>query len=201
MVVAAAGRNAVERLPASGRLRDMHRRLELRLRHAGVAEDDSLRVLDAAGTALMHRLHVLRDEAHPDLLHPARTVLILLDDCDVAEPDLLEAGAYVESEFPELRVPHRSDVARAVPTVESGDMLLEDLVAATVGVRLVSLAERLDHARHLHLHEPERWTAFHRQTRDVYRPVALRTHAVLARRYDTWCRMFERRFLDAPPSE
>jgi hypothetical protein len=63
-------------------------------------------------------------------------------------------------------------------------------------VRLLALAERLDHARHLHLREPAVRAGFHRSVGEIYLPIAHRTHPRLARRYDWWWRMFRRRFLE-----
>lgn len=192
-------RSALERLPAAGRMRDMHRRLERRLERAGLRGADALRVLDANAAALCHRLDTLQDEAHHDLLHPSRTLLILMDDCGVADAALLEAAASVESEFADLRIPPRNALASTVPT--AGDTLLEALVVTSADIRLVALAERLDHARHLHLRDPALWPAFHESLCATYRPIAHRTQARLARRYDWWCDTFPRRFLNsgAPP--
>jgi hypothetical protein len=179
----------------------MQRRLERRLGRAGLPTADAERVLDANAAALLRRLDALRDEEHPDLLHPSRTLSILLDDCDVVDAELLEAAASVESEFAALRIAPRNDLARGVPAPDTDENLLEALVVATADVRLIALAERLDHARHLHLRESESWSAFHATMCDIYRPVARRTHPQLARRYDWWCPMFGRRFLGLRDAE
>ena len=189
-------RDAVARLPAAGRLRDMHRRIARRLEDAGIDAGARERVLDANAAALLHRRDVLGDDEHFEALHPARTLLILLDDCDVIDADLLEAAASIESEHAELRVAPRGALARAVPTpLEGEDSLAEALVVESAEVRLIALAERLDHARHLHLRPAAAWPRFHETIGAVYRPVAQRTHPRLARRYDWWWRMFGRRFL------
>ena len=176
-------------------MRDMQRRLVLRLERAGLPDADVRRVLDANAAALAHRHEGLGDEEHPDLLHPSRTILILVDDCGVADVELLEAAASLESEFADLRIPPRNELASAVPTPDLGDALLEALVVATEDVRLLALAERLDHARHLHLRDRTIWRTFHDSACGSYRPIAQRTHPRLARRYDWWCGMFRRRFL------
>ena len=172
----------------------MHRRIERRLERAGLPAAHARVVLDANAAALAHRMDVLGDDEHPDLLHPSRTLLILLDDCGVVDARVLEAAASVESEHPALRIPHRNDLAGSVPLADS-ETLLEDLVSVSDDVRSIALAERLDHARHLHLREHGSWPSFHEQACSVYRPVAHRSLPRLARRYDWWCRMFARRFL------
>ena len=173
----------------------MHLRLARRLERAGLDAAARARVLDANARALLHRLDVLGDEEHFDVLHPSRTLLILLDDCDVTDAEVLATAALVESEHTDQRI---DDVAAArVPTpASSADLLLEELVSAQQPVRLIALAERLDHARHLHLRAPGVWRDFHESIGTVYAPVAERTHARLARRYAWWHRTFRRRFLE-----
>lgn len=176
----------------------MHGRVEARLVRAGLEGGDLGRVLALHAAALRHRLAVLTEQEHPDLLHPSRTLLILLDDCDVVDPDVLEAAVAVESEFPALRIHSDLPLARAVPLpapAHADPELLESLVVAPREVRLIAIAERLDHARHLHLGPPERWPEFHELFRDAYAPVAHRTHPQLARRCDRWAGAFGRRFL------
>jgi hypothetical protein len=174
----------------------MQRRIERRLERAGLPVAERERVLRANAAALMHRLSVLADDEHFDVLHPSRTLLILLDDCDVTDARLLEAAATVESEHASLRVAAANGLAESVPLPHADAELLEQLVVADEDVRLIALAERLDHARHLHLRDPADWVAFHALVEDVYGPVARRTHPRLGRRYDWWLRMFRRRFLE-----
>lgn len=194
MAVAGIGRSVAE-LPATSRLRGMHRRIEDRLRQAGLAEAAGGQILETNAAALLHRLNVLGDEEHFDLLHPSRTLLILLDDCGVVDAEVLRAAASIESEHVTLRIAPANDLASDVPAPDTTETLLEDLVVADAEVRLIALAERLDHARHLHLREPAEWPAFHESMRTVYAPVATRTHPRLDYRYDWWCDMFGRRFL------
>ena len=199
MALASERRDAVARLPVTGRLREMHGRLSRRLERSGLDPTAQGRVLEANAAALLHRLDVLGDDEHFEALHPSRTLLILLDDCDVVDADVLEAAAAIESEHEQLRVAAMSSLALTVPVpLHGGDELAEALVVAHADVRLIALAERLDHARHLHLRAPESWPAFHRSIGTIYRPVAHRTHPRLARRYDWWWRMFDRRFLGSP---
>ena len=174
----------------------MHRRIARRLEKAGIGEDARARILEANARALLHRTEALRDEEHFDALHPSRVLLILLDDCGVTDGEVLEAAATIESEHDRLRVPAANALADAVPTPAAGDALAEELVTAEPTVRLIALAERLDHARHLHLRPSAEWRPFHASIGEVYLPVAHRTHARLARRYDWWWRTFGNRFLE-----
>jgi (p)ppGpp synthase/HD superfamily hydrolase len=169
--------------------------------------------LPPAGVALVGRAHALAmaprvraldDDHHPLYLHPGRTVLVLLRDAGVTDPTLLAAAAVVESEdaafrvgFAELREGLGAEVAglaAAVPMPRT-ETLAEALVTASERVRLVALAERLDHARHAHLREADdAWMrALHEEVGAVYLPVAERTHPRLAQRYRHWWRVFGRR--------
>ncbi len=184
---------------------------------ASVARTARSRGVGAPGLALLNRAHALAmgprvemlpDDRHPMLLHPGHTVLVLLHDVGLTDTDLLAAAALTESEDGELRIPGvrvRAEVGdevgalvEAVPRA-GADALAEVLVTAPLGVRLVALAERLDHLRHAHLREDLTWgwTAYQEATR-VYLPVAERTHPRLADRYRYWCRTFAGKF---PPPE
>ena len=165
------------------------------MEQAGIAADRSDRILEVAVACLERRARAFGDE-HFETLHPARTLLILFDDCHVTDADVLEAAAEVESEHPSLRGPQPSELALRVPLPDRHpETLLEDLIAAEPTIRLIALAERLDHARHLHLRDRAAWPAFHQGIGDVYAPVAARTHDRLARRYDWWWHTFRTRFL------
>lgn len=211
----------------------MAQRVARAAERAGFGAADVERLDAALQAVLERRLDHLGGMEHPELLHPGRTVLVLVEDLEVADPDAALAGALCETLFPELapgaeavralagagarrilgQVPHRDaegswgpppssrsprerDAAmadRAVP--EDDASLLERLVTADEIALLVALAERLDHARHLHLRPEREWAALHAETCDVYRPVAERAHPTLARRYRWWCKTFERKFL------
>lgn len=180
----------------------------------------------AHALAMAPRVKRLADEDHPLFLHPGRTVLVLLRDAGVTDGVVLAAAALAESEDEELRVdvgtltggdgradaeggasalpPDVVELARAVPPAGS-EGLAEALVVADEAVRLIALAERLDHLRHAHLRGSEQWPGWgggadwrarvHGEAVAVYAPVAERTNEGLAGRYRYWCRMFERRFL------
>lgn len=184
----------------------MARRLEGEMRRSGVAEEGVARVLNAYRQAMEPRTRRL-DDGDPDYLHPARTVLVLLLDAGVRDEVLLMAAALCESRRREVSVPIEqaaegagAAVARllgAVPTPESsGEALLEDLVASSPDVLLLSVAERLDHARHLHLTPREDWPSFHETACGAYAIAARRTGPRLASRFAFWCRHFGERYLN-----
>lgn len=186
-----------------GRSGAMAARLRAAALDAGMAPGDVAIVERAFALGLRGRRDL--DAEHPDLLHGGRTALILLNDADVRDPVALAGGALLDTRTP-ARMPRREMVEaelggevaallRSVPMPEAGDELLEALVTAPPVARLVALAERLDHARHLHLRGTEEWAAAYHATCDVYLPVAARTHPVLARRFRWWCGMFARRYL------
>lgn len=146
------------------------------------------------------------DQRDPALLHPARTVLILLNDANVVAADTLSAAALAESEDRHLAVPleqvKRRFNARVAALVEaipdpaqSGDELLETLLAADPDAQRIAVAERLDHARHLHLKPTTLWANHHDIVRQAYLPVAERIDATLGRRLRWWCSMFQRQYL------
>ncbi len=173
-------------------------------RSLGVSTESIPVVSSAHALAMEHRAGALGDDRHPAFLHPGRSVLILLRDVGCRDPVMLAAVAVVESEDAELRVPPAlvrsvlgddvAALAEAVP-MPGAESLAYDLVTAEERVRLVALAERLDHLRHGHLRDAERaWrAAAHHQAVAVYLPVAHRTHPRLAQRYGHWCRTFARR--------
>ena len=173
----------------------MHRRLDARLQRAGLEGARRETVLETNAAASLERLRVLRNEEHFETLHPARSILILLDDVGIVDADVLAAAASVESEHADLRIEPANQLAVDTPLSDAGETLLEALIVASDEVRLIALAERLDHARHLHLRDPSSWARFHELARTVYAPVARRTHPRLEQRFDRWCEMFGSRFL------
>lgn len=153
----------------------------------------------AAAAAVRSRL----DDHHPDVLHTARTALILMDDVGVTDPELLAAALVLETRDPGLVAtsealaalgPRVRSLAEAVPVpTAEGDRLLESLLATDREVTLLALAERLDHARHLHLRDRGEWEPGHALTCRAYAPLAGRTDPLLGRRFSWWCRTFQRR--------
>jgi (p)ppGpp synthase/HD superfamily hydrolase len=169
--------------------------------------------LPADGITLLNRAHALAmaprvarldNQRDPVYLHPGHTVLVLLRDAEVRDPVTLAAAALTESEDAAFRIADEvvraevgEDVAglvRAVP-MPGREELAEELVVAPETVRLVALAERLDHLRHAHMRgAPRTWRReVHEEAMRVYLPVAERTHAKLAARYRHWGRAFSRR--------
>ncbi|MFW5947057.1 MAG: hypothetical protein ACOCUW_01080 [Gemmatimonadota bacterium] len=183
----------------------MARRLDRTARRLGMAEPDRTRFLDAFRAVMAPRRARIREDHHPDYLHPARTALILMDDTRVADPVTLTSALFTETRDPTL-LPDPGDLARmapdaarlaaAVPAMDRPDRLLEELLALPAPGLRVAAAERLDHARHLHLRDRAEWDIWHATTRDACVPAARRVDATLAARLEWWCDMFVRRFLD-----
>jgi (p)ppGpp synthase/HD superfamily hydrolase len=199
-----------------------------------IGQVDADRVRRAVAAALAARDPLLEDDHDPRLLHPARTVLILLSDAACRDPEVLAAGAFTESIDVALRAelslledaagPGARRVAEAVPGAGSGsglgsgsgsgsgfwggegsgsgsgaglgtEVLMELLVTAPAEAALVAVAERLDHARHLHLRPDLPWREVHATVETVYAPVAARLSPVLGRRLDRWAEAFRSRRL------
>lgn len=173
-------------------------------RTLGVSAEGIPEISRAHALAMGPRVAAFDDDHHPLFLHPGRTVLVLLRDVGCLDPLTLAAAALVESEDQALRIPGVevavvagqavADLVARVPLSGRED-LAEALVTAEETVRLVALAERLDHLRHAHLRDaPAGWgPAVLAEAEAVYRQVAHRTHPRLAQRYDHWCRTFARR--------
>lgn len=177
-------------------------RIAATLEEAGFAREGLDLVGAAHRLAMEPRRRALSDDHHPDFLHPGRTVLVLLLDTALRDAGALAAAALVESQHPDLRVPDADIRSRlgtevaarvaAVPLPEAGG-LAEALVTADPEVRLVALAERLDHCRHARFW-PDRQAQeeIHHQAETVYGPVAERTDERLARRFAHWSGAFAR---------
>jgi hypothetical protein len=170
----------------------------------GVLAYDDVGFLRAALDATLRaRDETFASEHDPRLLHPARTVLILLSDAACRDRDVLTAAAFVES-LPSgttsadvaVLTPRARALLAAVPLPEHGaDELLERLLTVEPDATHIALAERLDHARHLHLMSDVAAAPFHAGIEAVYLPVAARTCPPLARRLERWARAFARRRL------
>lgn len=153
--------------------------------------------LAAALTAALQRRADL-DEHHPWALHPARTALILLDDCQEVEPALVALAVGVDSVVEEWHDAEGPASAVPVPARE-GEHLLEALLAAPRRIRLVACAEHLDHARHLHMVTIPDPAAFRARVESTYLPIAARTDAQLTRRFERWLEAARRREARARP--
>ena len=175
-------------LSQDNRIETMANKLGTYAERAGVRSEP---LIDAYFAAVVPRVRAFGDVFHPEILHPARTGLILLEDTDLRDEEPLVTAIQTESEYPELRL------SRSVPTPLDGDddWLLEELVSAPHDVALIAVAERLDHARHLRFRDRDLWMAFHEQCRRVYLPLANRVSAQLGARFERWALSFERRQL------
>lgn len=178
-------------------------RLERAARRAGLRED-AARLADTLRAVLRVRATVIPEPHDPDFLHPGRTALILLEDMRVLDPDLLCAALLHDSERPGLDLreagriagPRATQLAAELPPAEvDSDVRLETLVGLEDDRLLLTLAERLDHARHLHLRPEDRWLALHQQLGSADLPAASRSHPRLAWRLQWWHDNFARRFL------
>jgi (p)ppGpp synthase/HD superfamily hydrolase len=176
---------------------------------ARLGEQDAVCVRAAVALALAYRDARIDDDHDSRCLHPARTVLILLADTTLRSPAALAAAAFVDSVDNAL-VPAAAELERVagsnaaalladVPAhVADPEALLERVISADENAALVALAERLDHARHLHLRPDLDWQTFHQGIRDVYVPSAGRLSPPLQRRLDRWAEAFGRRLLYRP---
>jgi hypothetical protein len=183
----------------------MGRRLQRTAGRLGIDDSGRDAMMRAFEIGMQPRLARELDDHHPDYLHPARTALILMDDAAVADPVTLAAALVTETRDPTLGPDPRrlagleaavAAVAAEVPGPgTAADRLLEVLVGASREARLVAVAERLDHARHLHLRSETEWIGYHAATCAMYSPVADRTHPALASRLRWWCTTFQQRFL------
>lgn len=185
----------------------MARRLARTARRLGIPDDRWPGLRAAFDIGMKRRLARELDDHHPDYLHPSRTALILMDDAAITDLPTLAAALVTETRDPGLAPAvgelealggEAAAVAAGVPRPErDGDRLLETLLAAPRAAQLVALAERLDHARHLHLRPRREWVEYHEVTRAIYAPVAGRVDPALMARLGWWCTTFRRRFLDA----
>jgi hypothetical protein len=183
----------------------MAARLITAARRAGFDDHSAHRIAAFFEAVMVTRAATFPDEHDPQFLHPGRTALILMDDVGTRDVATILAAMALDSVHVEL-TPSAAQLAawgaeEAVPILDEiascaeGDALLENFLAASVEAREAVLAERLDHARHLHLSGPADWPAFHERVVLVHLPLATRTDPTLERRYRWWTSMFRKRFL------
>lgn len=187
-----------------GRAGAMAARLVETAERLGIDRGGRALITAAFEAAMRPRLSGGLDEHSPAYLHPARTALILMEDAGVTHATTLAAALLTETREPALRadaadVDALGDTVRAllaaVPGPEPEERVLESLVTAELQARLIAVAERLDHARHLHLRPREEWPGYHALTCGSYAPAAARAHPLLGRRLAWWCGMFAARYL------
>ena len=73
------------------------------------------------------------------------------------------------------------------------DELAEALLGLPGPILIAAVAERLDHARHLHLRPVSLWREGLALEESVYLPIAMRASDALSRRYQRWHSAFTRR--------
>lgn len=184
---------------------DMAARIERAVRRAGPGSDAE-RLANLFRAILERRATVFPDPEHHDFLHPGRTLLVLLEDLRITDADVLAAALIVDSERPGLGLAgeeairlagaRAAAIARPIPSAASADETrLEALLSLEPESLLVALAERLDHARHLHLRTPAAFAPFHVRIGNADLPAASRSHPRLAWRLQWWHDSFARRFL------
>ncbi|HEX6133454.1 MAG TPA: hypothetical protein VFZ24_05810 [Longimicrobiales bacterium] len=167
---------------------------------AALGDTAARRVRAALAEALALRDAAINDDRDTRLLHPARTIRILIADGACRSADALAAAACLDTIDPALAPeppPLLRPIVNAVPRADPGadDQLLEQIVTADHDTALLALAERLDHVRHLHLRRDLDPRPLHAQVREVYAPAARRFSAQIARRFDRWADAFERRLV------
>lgn len=167
---------------------------------AVLQDADASLVRGALAHALSIRDRTIDDDHDPRYLHPARTIRILIADGGCRDVTALAAAAFTDSVdaalAPTPPVPALLDFVAGIPRPAVGaDDLLERLVVADPAVALVALAERLDHARHIHMRDDVPWAPFHADIRSIYLPAARRFSPVVARRLEHWADAFERRLI------
>lgn len=160
-------------------------------------------VAKSLSAALRYRATLIEDDHDSRFLHPARTIRILIADDGFDDVAGLCAASFVESLDVALvggaRVLDEASAAvvRVAPVPSPGDdeSLLERLVSGDASAVKVALAERLDHARHLHMRSDIEWRPFHDGIRRDYIPAARWLSPGIARRFEHWLDAFERRLL------
>lgn len=198
---------AGEGLTDGARAEAMARRILRTADRLGMDDHGRSLLRQAFDMGMAPRLAQRLDDHHPDYLHPARTAVILMDDARIGRASVLAAALVTETRDGTLRVepdavrrlgPAVAALAAEVPEPDqAGDRLLEALVVLSPEAALVAVAERLDHARHLHLRDRGEWAAYHAVTAAAYAPLARRTDPALAGRIEWWCTTFRQRFLGA----
>lgn len=198
------GDSLAESVSQPDRAEAMGRRLDRTAARFGVPAEGRGLILDAFRVAMEPRRARITEDHHPDYLHPARTTLILMDDTREADPVTLAAALFAETRDPSLAAarsrmvevsPGAASLVAEIPLPDRTDHLLEALLALPAAAARVAAAERLDHARHLHLRDRTEWDHWHRATQAAYVPATRRVEDTLAVRLQWWCDMFARRFM------
>ncbi|MFQ5538324.1 MAG: hypothetical protein ACE5GJ_12830 [Gemmatimonadota bacterium] len=168
----------------------------------GLSEDGISLLATAHALAMQPRVRSLT-QRHPLFLHPGHTALILLRDAKVRDASVLAAAALAESRRMDLRVApgeapsELRELLEAVPTAQD-PRRVEKLVTAPPEVRLIAMAEHLDHVRHAHLlpeveRDPPTLEGWLREVLEIWGPLAERTHLRLWGRFRHWAKATERK--------
>lgn len=176
----------------------MGQKLVVYAQRAGVIDLDL--IARAYNIAIQPRLEFFSDVFHHDMLHPARNALILIEQAGCRDPHVLAAAIVTETLYPEVRVSADAlgnavhVLADQVPNpLDDVESLVERLVTAERDVGLIAVAERLDHARHLHMRPQSEWPGFYDGAVSVYLPLAERVDEDLFRRFQRWAGAFQNR--------
>jgi hypothetical protein len=197
---------AAHQVSIAERPRAMAERLASAARREGLAATDIAHITRVYNRIIDHRAAFLPHDRYGDELHPGRSAVILLDDVGTPPAAAVVVAIVLDSEHPdwmlaedEVRELAGGDAAALLDELpapaDDAEHGLETLLAASTGARLAAVAERLDHARHLHLRPPGEWRAFHESIERVYAPIATRTNAMLEYRLARWSGMFRDRYL------
>jgi len=185
------------------RITAMSERLAREATRAGLQAGDIERLCRVFANVAETRAVRIGNREHQLVLHTARTVLILIEDCGANDATLLCAAAALDTSdrmlMPELDTlplePAETALIGDVCAAVAAEHPLEELLVADPRVRLLAVSEALDHARHLHLQPAAEWPPMYDQACAVHLPIAQRTHDALARRFHWWCDMFRTRYL------
>ncbi len=182
----------------------MQQRLEGVLTLAGLAPKEASLAMESFRMAMDLRGAFVVEEDDHRFLHPARSLLVLLQDGGERRPDLLAAAPLVESLEPDLLgevaavAPEPIEAVLAgLPALPGGlgetagpdaeARWLEELVLAEPGIQKLILSEALDQLRHLHLRPdgPFR-NRILRRAEGILVPLAHRVGGALDRRMGWW---------------
>jgi hypothetical protein len=204
----------------------MGRRVARALARAGVQADPIARVGVALELAMARRIERIQDDHDPRFLHPARTILVLVEDVGLLAPGPLVVAPLLDSVDPGLSAsdeavlgalgPETEEARRGLPRLPGGllgpasgdeeDAWFRAMSALEPVWLATMLAEALDHARHLHLlpSSEGRGLGAARVGRFMI-PLASRCGAgmegadVLERRFGWWWRRVGRRLAEGGP--
>lgn len=195
----------MDRLVPGGRGAAMVARIGSELRMRGIDASGQGLVREVLVRVLEGRTALPGGEEDPAFLHPARTILILMDDAALLDPVALAASSLIDRwigfpcHLPESACGLLPSGIRAfwdlLPPGRAGetdpDRLREALERLPVPLRAGVLSSGLDRIRHLHLDVaggPVSAGGVIEEARGVLAPMAEHTFPVLDRRFRWWLR-------------